>query len=88
MNRHLDLLTFPNISAKLKTGDPEKDFIPLADVPDLVWKTNINKKNKQPGKGSRRENPNHYADLDLLDDHKKTLIDVCGVGRAEVVGFL
>ena len=50
-------------------------FLPLADVPDTVW--------KRAGAGDRRpgENPNHFADVDqkLEDDpHKgKTLLQLC-----------
>jgi len=56
------LITFPGISAP-KSLDPSKDFVPLADVPDLVWKNNINQTSF--GVRSGAENPNHYADIDL-----------------------
>jgi len=57
-----------------KLGDPQ--FVPLADVPDNVWKSNVNffqlqgddgKPHRHPGPGSRGQfdNPNHFADVDL-----------------------
>jgi len=55
-------ITFPGIAAP-RDLDPSKDFVPLADVPDLVWKNNINKTGF--GVRSGAENPNHYADIDL-----------------------
>ncbi|PZM08058.1 hypothetical protein [Rhizobium tubonense] len=61
----------------LVDGGAEPQFVPLADVPDNVWKSNVNftfvdapnggKKRRKPGPGSRgqNDNPNHFADLDL-----------------------
>ena len=50
-------------------------FVPLADVPDVVWKTNINR----GGKAARaQENWNHYVDIDLPDAGGRTLSDMCG----------
>ena len=57
-----------------KLGDPQ--FVPLADVPDNVWKSNMNfyqtiaddgKRQRHSGPGSRgqSDNPNHFADMDL-----------------------
>jgi hypothetical protein len=61
-------------NGKPKLGDPQ--FVPLADVPDNVWKSNVNfyqtvtaegKRQRHPGPGSRgqADNPNHFADVDL-----------------------
>jgi len=54
--------------AEIKAGD----FVPLSDVPDLVW--------KGYGGGSGRspvENPNHYADIDLpRGTDKKTMLQL------------
>ncbi|KAB7754253.1 Nal1-like putative serine protease [Mycolicibacterium mucogenicum] len=38
-------------------------FVPLSDVPDVVWKTNINR--AKPEVARVMENWNHYADIDL-----------------------
>lgn len=52
------------------------EFVPLADVPDVVWKSNINR----GGKAVRpQENWNHYADMDLPGEDGKTLFDLSGV---------
>lgn len=56
-------------------GQADPNFVALADVPDNVWKSNVNfivvdgpdgKKKHQVGPGSRgqNDNPNHFADLD------------------------
>jgi hypothetical protein len=57
-------------------------FVPLADVPDNVWKSNVNfymeaeTKKRVSGMGSRgqNDNPNHFADIDLEDDNHNTLL--------------
>jgi hypothetical protein len=66
----------------------EPRFVPLADVPDNVWKSNVNftfaeqadgSKKRQPGPGARGkdDNPNHFADLDLsYGDDKKTFLEL------------
>ena len=48
---------------KLATHLQAKDFVPLSDVPDVVWKTNINR--VKPEVARAMENWNHYADIDL-----------------------
>lgn len=48
-------------------------FVPLSDVPDVVWKTNINK--SKPSVTRAQENWNHYADIDLPGKDGKTLLD-------------
>ena len=48
-------------------------FVPLSDVPDVVWKTNINK--SKPSVARAQENWNHYADIDLPGADGKTLLD-------------
>jgi hypothetical protein len=61
------------------------NFVALADVPDNVWKSNVNftmvegpdgKKKRRPGPGSRgqNDNPNHFADLDLVYKDDKTFL--------------
>jgi hypothetical protein len=46
-------------------------FIPLADVPDKVWKKFKTDKSPYGRKGP--ENPNHYADIDLATQGQKSL---------------
>ena len=48
-------------------------FVPLSDVPDVVWKTNINK--VKPSVTRAMENWNHYADIDLPGANGKTLLE-------------
>ena len=56
-------------------SDDPKRFVPLADVPDIVWKTNVNR----GGKAARpQDNWNHYADIDLPGADGKTLDQLCG----------
>lgn len=51
-------------------------FVPLADVPDVVWKSNINR----GGTAVRpQENWNHYVDMDLPGADGNTLFDLSGV---------
>lgn len=65
-----------SVIAKGKLANSAKSFVPLADVPDVVWKTNINR----GGKAARaQENWNHYVDIDLIGkDGKTTLSALCG----------
>jgi hypothetical protein len=76
LKANLTQLTFD--SAKISTGDIPHDaskFVPLADVPDIVWKTNMNR----GGKAARaQENWNHYADMDLPGPDGRTLSQMCG----------
>jgi hypothetical protein len=59
------------------TGFSTKAFVPLVDVPDLMWKVGPYKR----GGLHSPEHPNHFADMDrelktpLLG--KKTLLDIC-----------
>lgn len=48
-------------------------FVPLANVPDLVWKKNMTAEFPAGRRG--RENPTHYADLDEPDATGRTLLD-------------
>ena len=85
IDKNLDLLTItpddslgndPKVLQKGAQDDDNPTFVPLADVPDNVWKSNVNffqtegddgKKHRHPGPGSRgqADNPNHFADMDL-----------------------
>jgi hypothetical protein len=49
-------------------------FVPLADVPDKVWKKAKTDTTKYGRKGL--ENPNHYADMDFKGPDGKTLDDL------------
>ena len=49
------------------------DFVPLADVPDLVWKI---AKHDAGGRG-QPEHPNHFADMDAKNAQNQTLLDLC-----------
>jgi hypothetical protein len=63
---------------KIKPSPTE--FVPLADVPDVVWKSNINR----GGTAVRpQENWNHYADMDLPGEDGKTLFDLSGIDAAK-----
>jgi len=47
-------------------------FVPLADVPDKVWKKPFNEQDTPYGRKGL-ENPNHYADIDFEDPNGDTL---------------
>jgi hypothetical protein len=57
--------------------------VPLADVPDNVWKSNVNlvagaDGKRHPGPGSRHkdDNKNHFADLDVKYKNGKTFLQL------------
>ena len=55
-------------------------FVPLADVPDVVWKSNVNR----GGTAVRpQENWNHYADMDLPGEDGRTLFALCGLDTSK-----
>lgn len=72
MTANLDRISFEEhlLNKKNLTGLSNGDFVPLADVPDLVWKR---------GDFSRGgpEHPNHFADIDLPNADGKTMLDLC-----------
>lgn len=49
-------------------------FVPLSDVPDVVWKTNVNRSKRSVTRP--QENWNHYADIDLPGKSGKTLLEM------------
>ena len=57
---------------QLATHLQAKEFVPLSDVPDVVWKTNINR--VKPEVTRAMENWNHYADIDLPGGDGQTLM--------------
>lgn len=59
-----------DITARNMKGLSKRAFVPLADVPDMVWKI---------GRYSRGnpEHPNHFADMDKPGPDGGTLLDIC-----------
>ena len=82
--KHAALITFPGIQAPQEL-DPATDFVPLADVPDLVWKHNINRSGV--GVRSGAENPNHYADVDMDIGGGKTLASLGTDAKAWLAAY-
>ena len=62
------------IGKAIRAQDP-REFVPLADVPDYVWKTNIN---RSTDAARPQENWTHYADMDLVGAAGHTLDAACG----------
>lgn len=50
------------------------NFVPLSDVPDVVWKTNVNRVKRAVTRA--QENWNHFADMDLPGADGQTLLDM------------
>jgi hypothetical protein len=69
---NLDNISFDvgGITKKNLQGLSKKDFVPLADVPDLVWKLG------HYNRGDA-EHPNHFADMDKPAPDGRTLLDIC-----------
>ncbi|WP_127125115.1 hypothetical protein [Pseudoflavitalea rhizosphaerae] len=76
-----DDLNIKNIDSGLKRMKQDYGFVPLADVPDLVWKSKIT------GIKRGKESPNHFADMDKKDSTGKTLLDYCK-GKYDNMQFL
>ena len=72
MSANLQRISFDveDITKKSLQGLSNQEFVPLADVPDLVWKR---------GKYNRGqpEHPNHFADMDKPNSEGQTLLDIC-----------
>ena len=66
-----DNLTISKIDKGLGQLKKDHQFVPLADVPDLVWKSRV------AGIKRGKESPNHFADMDKPDSKGKTLLDRC-----------
>jgi hypothetical protein len=75
MQANLTNITFDRerISDKELKGLSRDQFVPLADVPDLVWKlgTSIH------GNRGQAEHPNHFADMDKANSQGQTLLAIC-----------
>jgi hypothetical protein len=87
IKKNLDLLALQpddvlgNNAKVIQKGSSKINFVPLADVPDNVWKSNVNlvigtdgKKHPGPGARGQNDNPNHFADLDLEYKNNKTFL--------------
>ncbi|HEY7246758.1 MAG TPA: hypothetical protein VH678_23030 [Xanthobacteraceae bacterium] len=66
-----------DINKKTMQGLSNKDFVPLADVPDMVWKVGPHKR----GGMNAPEHANHFADMDRRLNPKlpegATLLEIC-----------
>ncbi len=72
-----DLITYPTdkVIAKTMKGLSKKSYVPLADVPDMVWKVGPYKR----GGMKSPEHSNHFADMDqpLPAPPHETLLELC-----------
>jgi hypothetical protein len=70
MNANRTIISYED--ERLKTddfkGQTDDSFVPLADVPDNVWK------HGRQGFKRAHEGPNHFADMDQPDDDGNTLL--------------
>jgi hypothetical protein len=79
MSANLERISFatPDINKKNMAGLSKKDFVPLADVPDMVWKVGPFKR----GGMTAPEHANHFADMDRKLAHPlpagATLLQIC-----------
>jgi hypothetical protein len=86
LNNNLDRITYDvkNINKKQMAGLSKEDFVPLADVPDMVWKVGSFKR----GNMKSPEHANHFADMDRSlnppQPGGRTLLDICGKTAANV----
>ena len=77
-NNLLNITFQPDKLEVSKLGGLSKGpFVPLADVPDLVWKMSSVPGARKNG-GNDPEGPNHFADMDEKPtDGSPTLLDLC-----------
>ena len=80
MKNNLKNISFPRVGADLDTKNnpllstnPD-EILPLADVPDIIWKQS---KTKTNWGRQGDENPNHYADADAPTVHNGDLFEIC-----------
>jgi hypothetical protein len=74
MQNNLERISFQveDIDRTKLKGTGNRPFVPLADVPDLVWKLGHGAVNRgQP------EHPNHFADMDKPRADGQTLLALC-----------
>jgi hypothetical protein len=86
MTNNLDRITYnvSDIDKKQMQGLSKQDFVPLADVPDMVWKVGQFKR----GGMTSPEHANHFADMDRRLDpplqQGDTLLTMCDKDSANV----
>jgi hypothetical protein len=79
MSANLERISYqlPDINKKNMQGLSTRDFVPLADVPDMVWKVGPYKR----GGMNAPEHANHFADMDRSLDpplsEGATLLEIC-----------
>lgn len=79
MQANLERISFelPDINKKSLAGLSKRDFVPLADVPDMVWKVGPYKR----GGMTAPEHANHFADMDRKIkpplEEGATLLEIC-----------
>jgi hypothetical protein len=79
MEANLENITIQleGITVEDTKGLSKGDFVPLADVPDLVWKMPSGDGSRGP-RGRNPEQPNHFADMDQdPPDGTPTLLELC-----------
>jgi hypothetical protein len=86
LENNLDRITYDvkNINKKQMAGLSKEDFVPLADVPDMVWKVGHYARGGQ----NSPEHANHFADMDRSlnppQSGGRTLLDICRATSANV----
>lgn len=79
MSNNRDRISYdlPRIKKKNMAGLSKLTYVPLADVPDMVWKVGPHKR----GGMQSAEHPNHFADMDRRLDpplpQGATLLEIC-----------
>ena len=79
MGANLERISYDvsSINKKTMAGLSKKAFVPLADVPDMVWKVGPHKR----GGMNSPEHPNHFADMDRVLNpplpEGATLLKIC-----------
>ncbi|SCX28540.1 hypothetical protein DSM25558_4500 [Agrobacterium sp. DSM 25558] len=73
------------IEQAIKDAKEGGEFVPLADVPDIVWKQAASKIKGGRKGGINPENPTHYADIDQpRPGDGLTLRDICSADPSKV----
>jgi hypothetical protein len=82
MQLNLPRITYPQGEITKKTGKglSKEPFVPLADVPDMVWKVGPHRRGGQKSP----EHANHFADMDKPDSSGKTLLQHCEAKSANI----
>ena len=84
-----------DIDEATKKAKSEGRFVPLADVPDVIWKNTASQVEggRDPSPRQGPEHPVHYADIDEpRPSDGKTLRELCSLGgqcySSVLAGFL